>query len=253
MRKGKGEWQKKSNANKKNKKAEEADVPLKKKVKGTKKEAFTDEQFDHQVAPGEGLEVVKDLMVDDDVKVNLEAISSEYSGGLLKWTKGDEKDNDDNINAEENVKSEEKQPQVVEEEDSEPPTIVGYYNGKKDTMAVAEVTKTVIVFFNQEEVVGEAYQASADLTTTVSVEEQTLDVEKIEDEASQASADQTTTVSFDEQNIEVAQTEVVISHQEKDIGEASQYIYLKSKKSKEEVEQNKKEINVWTRNMSSPE
>ncbi|KAF6137551.1 hypothetical protein GIB67_031830 [Kingdonia uniflora] len=46
-KKGKGEWQKKSNANKKNKKAEEADVALKKKVKGTKKEAFTDEKFDH--------------------------------------------------------------------------------------------------------------------------------------------------------------------------------------------------------------
>ncbi|KAF6142244.1 hypothetical protein GIB67_012093 [Kingdonia uniflora] len=139
-KKGKGEWQKKSNASKKNKKAEEADVPLKKKVKGTKKEAFTDEQFDHvpliqlktlipkilkkglakrvprkrraefpkleniqsiaenllqQVASGEGLEVVKDLMAYDDVEVNLEAISSEYGGGLLKWKKGDENDNDD--------------------------------------------------------------------------------------------------------------------------------------------------------------
>ncbi|KAF6148059.1 hypothetical protein GIB67_024234 [Kingdonia uniflora] len=52
-------------------------------------------------------------------------------------------------------------------------------------MVVAEVAKTDIVFFNQEEVVGEAYQASADQTTTISVEEQTLEVEKTEDEASQ--------------------------------------------------------------------
>ncbi|KAF6150795.1 hypothetical protein GIB67_020878 [Kingdonia uniflora] len=47
-------------------------------------------------------------------------------------------------------------------------------------MVVAEVAKTDIVFFNQEEVV-----ASADQTTVVSVEEQTLEVEKTEDEVSQ--------------------------------------------------------------------
>ncbi|KAF6151065.1 hypothetical protein GIB67_042400 [Kingdonia uniflora] len=141
-------------------------VPLKKKVEGTKKEAFTDEQLDHQVAPGEGLKVVKDLMVDHDVEVNLEVISSEYGGGLLK--KGDEKDNDDKKDVEENVKSEEEQPQVA---------------------------KSDILFFNQDEVVGEAYQASADQTTIVSIKKQT---------------------------IEVAQTDVVISHQEEDVGEASQ-------------------------------
>ncbi|KAF6171926.1 hypothetical protein GIB67_011823 [Kingdonia uniflora] len=156
--------------------------------------------------------------------------------------KCDKKDNNDNINAEENAKSEEEQPQVAEEEDSEPPTIVVYYNGKKDAMVVAEVAKTDIVFFNQEEVTGEAYQASADQTTVVSFEEQTLDVEKTEDEASQASADQTTVVSVEERTIEVAQTEVVISHQEEDVGEASQYIYLQSKESKEDVEQNKEEV-----------
>ncbi|KAF6163238.1 hypothetical protein GIB67_025102, partial [Kingdonia uniflora] len=83
-----------------------------------------------QVAPGEGLEVVKDLMVDDDVEVNLEVILSEY-GGLLKWKKGDEKDDDDKKDVEEKVKSEEEQPQVPEEEDSKPPTAVVYYNGKK--------------------------------------------------------------------------------------------------------------------------
>ncbi|KAF6154479.1 hypothetical protein GIB67_028371 [Kingdonia uniflora] len=113
-----------------------------------------------QVTPGKGLEVVKDLMVDDDVKVNLEAISSEYGGGLLK--------------------------------------------------------------------------SSTDQTTVVSIEEQTLEVEKIKDEASQAIADQTTVVYIEEQTIEVAQTDIVIPHQEEDVGEASQ--------SKEEVEQNKEEV-----------
>ncbi|KAF6165107.1 hypothetical protein GIB67_000691, partial [Kingdonia uniflora] len=48
----------------------------------------------------------------------------------------------------------------------------------------AEIAKTDIVFFNQEEVIGEAYQASADQTTAVSVEEQTLEVEKTKDKAS---------------------------------------------------------------------
>ncbi|KAF6164621.1 hypothetical protein GIB67_032849 [Kingdonia uniflora] len=128
-----------------------------------------------QATPGEGLEVVKDLMVDDDVKVNLEAISSEYDGSLLK--KGDEKDNkdekddDDEKDVEEKVTSEEKQPQVAEEKDSKPLTVVVCYNGKKyyggcrvQTMMVAEVAKTDIVFFNQKEVVGNAYQASSDQT-----------------------------------------------------------------------------------------
>ncbi|KAF6164164.1 hypothetical protein GIB67_010134 [Kingdonia uniflora] len=65
-----------------------------------------------QVAPGEGLKVVNDLMVDDDVEVgrevNFNAISSEYGGDLLEWKKGDEKYNDDKKDVEENVKSEEK-------------------------------------------------------------------------------------------------------------------------------------------------
>ncbi|KAF6139340.1 hypothetical protein GIB67_021550 [Kingdonia uniflora] len=235
-KKGKGEWQKK---------AEEDDVPnKKKKVEGLKKEAFTDDKFDHvlliqlktlipkilkkglanrvsrkrrvkfpeleniqstaknllqQVAPGKGLEVVNDLMVDDDVEVgrevNFKAISFEYGGDLLDVSFGDEKDNDEKKDIEEKVKYEEEQPQVAKEEDSEPPTVVVYYNEKKnETMVVARVAKTDIVFFNQEEVVGEAYQASADQTTAVSVEKQTLEVEKTEDEASQASADQTTAV-----------------------------------------------------------
>ncbi|KAF6173824.1 hypothetical protein GIB67_003825 [Kingdonia uniflora] len=259
-KKGKEEWQKKKNANKKNKKAEEADVPLKKKVEGTKKEAFTDEQFDHvpliplktlipkipkkglairQVAHGEGLEVVKDLVVDDDVEVGMEvnfkAIMYVYGGDLLE-KKGDKKDDDEKKDVEEKVKYDEEQPQVAEEEDSKLPTIVVYYNGKKDvqhanevqtmgvakvqTMGVAEVAKTNIIFFNQEEVVGEAYQ--------------TMEAKKTQDEASLASADQTTVVSIEEQTIEVAHTEIVISHQEEDVDDASQ--------SKEEVEQNKGEV-----------
>ncbi|KAF6155087.1 hypothetical protein GIB67_035834 [Kingdonia uniflora] len=96
-------------------------------------------------------------------------------------------------------------------------------------MVVAEVAKIDIVFFNQEEVVGEAYQsaylqASIDQTTIISIEEQTLE----------ASADQITVISIEEQTIEIVQTEVVISHQEEDVGEASQ--------SKEEVEHNKEEV-----------
>ncbi|KAF6151520.1 hypothetical protein GIB67_016332 [Kingdonia uniflora] len=156
-KKGKGERQKKTNAIKKNKKAEKANVPL-------KKEDLTDEQFDHvpliqlktlipkipkkglanrvprkkwakfpkvdefqstaknllqQVVPGEGLEVVRDLVVDDDaevgMEVNLEVISSEYDGGLLEWKKGDKKDNEDEKEVEEK-ESREEQPQVAEDD-----------------------------------------------------------------------------------------------------------------------------------------
>ncbi|KAF6135487.1 hypothetical protein GIB67_015340 [Kingdonia uniflora] len=96
------------------------------------------------------------------------------------------------------------------------------------TMAVAEVAKIDIRFFNQEEVVGKAYQVSADQTTVVSVKEQTLEVKKTEDKASQASTDQTTVVSIEEQTIEDAQTEVVISYQEEDVGEASQLVLMES-------------------------
>ncbi|KAF6157651.1 hypothetical protein GIB67_037224 [Kingdonia uniflora] len=142
--------------------------------------------------------VVKDLMVDDDVEVNLEVILFEYGGGLLK------------------------------------------------TMVVAEVAKTDIVFFSQEEIIGEAYQVSTD---------------------------QTTVVSADEQTIEVVQTEVVISHKEEDVGEASQVIdvYIKALiqyfDTQHRAHPDKERIvlavvfayqymgrafNAWTHNMSSP-
>ncbi|KAF6161526.1 hypothetical protein GIB67_009405, partial [Kingdonia uniflora] len=125
----------------------------------------------------------------------------------------------------------------------------------------AEVAKTNIVFFNQEEVVGEAYQASVDPTIAVSVEEQTLE----------ASAGQTTAVSVEEQTIEVAQIEVVISHQGEDVGKASQVIdvYIKALiqyfDTQHRARPDNKRIvladifacqyvgwsfNVWTRNMS---
>ncbi|KAF6134928.1 hypothetical protein GIB67_002329 [Kingdonia uniflora] len=174
--------------------------------------------------------MVNDLMVEDDVKVNLEAISSKYCGGLLK--KGDEKDNDDKKDVMENVKSEEEQPQVAEEEDSKPPTVVVYYNGKKMyNMPMRYLLKKrnhnlkLRIF---EEVVGKAYQASAGQTAIVSIKEQTLEVEKTEDEASQASANQTTAVSIEEQTIEVAQADIVIFYQEEDIGEASQLVLMES-------------------------
>ncbi|KAF6135450.1 hypothetical protein GIB67_015303 [Kingdonia uniflora] len=142
-----------------------------------------------QVAPGEILEVANALMVNDDVEVgreeNFNALSFEYGGELLKWKKGEEKDNDDKENVEEKVKSvevevqemeesknsdekvdgDEKVDDVTEEEDSEQPTVVVYYTEKKDVQHDNE--------------------ASADQITVVSVEEQTLEVEKIEDKASQ--------------------------------------------------------------------
>ncbi|KAF6156314.1 hypothetical protein GIB67_013758 [Kingdonia uniflora] len=180
-KKGKEEWQKE---------VKEADVPNKKK------------------------KVVNDLMVDDDVEVgrevNSNAISFEYGGDLLEWKKGDKKDNDDKKDVEENVKSEEKQPQVAEEEEVQEMEESNNGDEKVDDVEKDEVAKTEIVFFNQEKVVGKAYQASDDQTTVASVEEQT---------------------------IEVVQTEVVISHQKEDAGEASQ-----SKESKEEVEKNKEEV-----------
>ncbi|KAF6151688.1 hypothetical protein GIB67_001971 [Kingdonia uniflora] len=88
-----------------------------------------------------------------------------------------------------------------------------------ETMVVAVVAKTDVVFINQEEAVGEAYQI--------------LEVEKTEDEASQsiylqASTDQTTVVSTEEQTIEVVQTDLVIFHQEEDIGEASKFVLIES-------------------------
>ncbi|KAF6156053.1 hypothetical protein GIB67_010977 [Kingdonia uniflora] len=217
-KKGKGEWQKKLNANKKNMKAEEVDVPLMKKVKGTKKKTFTDEQFDHvpliqlktliPKIPKKGLanRVPRKRRAEFP---ELENIQSTAKNLLQQVTPGE---------GLEVVKD------LMVDDDAE-------------TMVVAEVAKTDIVFFNQEEVVGEAYQASSDKTTAISVKVQTLEVKIIEDEASQASTDQTTVVSVEKQTIEVAQTDVVFFHQKEDDGEASQ-----SKESKEEVEHNKEEV-----------
>ncbi|KAF6145198.1 hypothetical protein GIB67_041393 [Kingdonia uniflora] len=200
-------------------------VPRKKQVQFLELQNIqsTAENLLQQVAPGEILVVENALMVDDDVEVgrevNFNAISSEYGGDLLMWKKGEEKDNDDKKDVEEKVKFEEEEVQeyiypilqmeeskngdekvdgdekvndVAEEDDLEQPTIVVYYTDKKDvqpdneTMVVAEVAKTDIEFFNQEEVVGETHQASVDQITAVSVEEETLEVEKTTDEASQA-------------------------------------------------------------------
>ncbi|KAF6176430.1 hypothetical protein GIB67_010067 [Kingdonia uniflora] len=216
--KGRRWAEKKKGKENKQKKAKKLRVPRKRRVEFPELENIqsTAKNFLQQVTPREGLEVVNNLMVDDDVEVgrevNFKAISFEYGGNFLEWKKGDEKDNDENKDVEEKVKSEEEQPQVAEE---------------FRTTNCSEVAKTDIVFFNQKEVVGEAYQANADQTTVVSVEEQTL----------KASADQTTIISVEEQTIEVTQTEKVISHQEEDVGEASQ-----SKESKEKVEQNKEEL-----------
>ncbi|KAF6143555.1 hypothetical protein GIB67_029724 [Kingdonia uniflora] len=91
--------------------------------------------------------------------------ATEIRAIVVRWKKGEEKDNDDKKDVEKKVKSEEEEVQEI--------------------MVVAEVAKTGIVFFNQEEVVGETYQASTDQTTVVSIEEQILVVKKNEDEASQ--------------------------------------------------------------------
>ncbi|KAF6166063.1 hypothetical protein GIB67_012960, partial [Kingdonia uniflora] len=160
--------------------------------------------------------------------------SSGYPILRMEESKNSDEKVDDIEKDGEEKESEEEQPQVAEEDDSEQPIVVVYYTGKKDvqhdneTMVVAEVAKIEIEFFSHEEVVGEAYQsvylqASVNQTVVVSIEEQTLEVKKIEDEASQT--------------IEVVQTEVVISYEEEDVGEASQ-----TKESKDEVEQNKEEV-----------
>ncbi|KAF6150281.1 hypothetical protein GIB67_033980, partial [Kingdonia uniflora] len=75
-------------------------VPRKRRVKFHELENIqsTAKNLLQQVAPGEGLEVVNDLIVDDDVEVgkevNFNAISSEYGGDLLEMEEsknGDEK------------------------------------------------------------------------------------------------------------------------------------------------------------------
>ncbi|KAF6137022.1 hypothetical protein GIB67_030786 [Kingdonia uniflora] len=174
----------------------------------------------------------KDKSEDEQPQVAEEEEVQEYVYPILQMEEsknGNEKVDDAEKDGEE-IEFEEEQPQVTEEEDSEQPTVVVYCTGKNNTMVAVEVAKTDIVFFNQEEVVGEAYQASADETTVAFVEEQTLEAEKTEDETSQASTDQKTVVSVEEQTIEFAQTEVVISHQEEDVSEACQVInvYIKA-------------------------
>ncbi|KAF6165550.1 hypothetical protein GIB67_006440, partial [Kingdonia uniflora] len=88
-------------------------VPRKRRVKFLELENIqsTTKNLFQQVMSGEGLEVVNDLIVDDDVKVrrevNFKAISSEYGGDLLEWKKGDKNDNNEKKDVEEKVKSEE--------------------------------------------------------------------------------------------------------------------------------------------------
>ncbi|KAF6158123.1 hypothetical protein GIB67_014917, partial [Kingdonia uniflora] len=102
-----------------------------------------------QIAPRHELEVVKDLMVDDDVEVNLKAISFEYGGGLLEWKNGDEKVNEDEKDDDVEKDGGEKAKSIEEE--------------RPQTIVVREVAKTDIAFFNQEEFVGEAYQVTYNL------------------------------------------------------------------------------------------
>ncbi|KAF6135116.1 hypothetical protein GIB67_040427 [Kingdonia uniflora] len=121
-----------------------------------------------QVAPGEGLEVVKDLMVDDDVEVrrevNLKPISSEYGGNLLEWKKGE-------IGGEEKAEDDKEQPQVANEEEASP----------DQTTAISAEEQTIEVVKTEDKF----GQASIEQATVVFIEEQTTEVAKTEDEASQ--------------------------------------------------------------------
>ncbi|KAF6142819.1 hypothetical protein GIB67_002683, partial [Kingdonia uniflora] len=144
-----------------------------------------------QVAPGEILEVANALMVDDvevGREVNSNAISSEYDGDLLEWKKGEEKDNDVKKDVEEKVKSEEEVQELSTIFDAT--LLFVYLILLFVTMVVAEVAKIDIVFFNQEEVVGKTYQASANQTTAVSVEEQTLETKESKEEVEQNKEDE---------------------------------------------------------------
>ncbi|KAF6171990.1 hypothetical protein GIB67_029408 [Kingdonia uniflora] len=138
-------------------------VSRKRQAKFSEVVQSTAENLLQQVAHGEGLEVVKYLVVDDYVEVrmevNLETISSEYGGGLLK--KGDKKDDEDEKDVEKKVKFVEKvQPQVTKGEEVQ--EMEESKNGDEKVDDVEKdgegVAKTDIVFFNQEEVIGEAYQ-----------------------------------------------------------------------------------------------
>ncbi|KAF6154047.1 hypothetical protein GIB67_018969 [Kingdonia uniflora] len=167
IKNGKGKWQKK---------AEEADVPnKKKKVKGLKKKAFTDDQFYHvpliqlkaliPKIPRKGLSnrVPRKRRV---AFPELENIQSTIKNLLQQVTPGEGMEMEELKNGDEKVDDVEKDGKEKESEEEQP----------------------------------------------------------------QTSADQTTAVSVEEQTIEVAQTEVVISHQEEDVGEASQVnnVYIKA-------------------------
>ncbi|KAF6146995.1 hypothetical protein GIB67_036714 [Kingdonia uniflora] len=172
MKKGKGEWRNK---------AEEPDVSnRKKKFEGPKKEALTDEQFDHvpliqlkaliPKIPKKGLanRVPRKRRVQFSKLQNIQSTAKNLlkqvvPGEILEVTNTLMVDDDVEVGREVNFNA-----------------ISSEYGGDLlETTVVAEVAKIDIVFFNQEEV------ASADQTTAVSVEEQTLEVEKTEDVASQ--------------------------------------------------------------------
>ncbi|KAF6159997.1 hypothetical protein GIB67_033081 [Kingdonia uniflora] len=261
MKKGKGERQKKTNAIKKNKKTEEADVPL-------KKEDLTDEQLDHapliqlktlipkipkkglanryprkrqakfpevdefqstvenllqQVTLGEGLEVVKDLVVDDDVEVgmevNLEAILSKYGGGLLEVSpgkKGDKKDDEDEKDVEEKVKSaEEEKPQVAKDEKIE--------ESKNGDEKVDDVEKDGEEKESEEEQSQVAKEEESEQPTVVVYYNGNKDVQH-------------------DNKTKESKEEVEQSKEEEDADEASQSVYLQTKENKKEVEQSKEDV-----------
>ncbi|KAF6161103.1 hypothetical protein GIB67_007744 [Kingdonia uniflora] len=170
-----------------------------------------------QVTLGEGLEAVKDLMVDDDVEVgmevNLKTISSEYGSGLLEWKTGGKKDNEDEKDVEEKVKFiEEEQLQVAKEEEVH--EMEEWKNGDKKVDDVekdgAEKAKS------EEEQPQVAEEEDSEQQTVVVYYNGKKDVQHAN---------------------EVAKIDIVFFNHEKVVGEAYQ-----TKESKEEVKQSKDKV-----------
>ncbi|KAF6152499.1 hypothetical protein GIB67_023193 [Kingdonia uniflora] len=228
IKKGKGEWQKK---------AEEADVPnKKKKVEGPKKEALTDEQFDHvpliqlkalipkilkkglaNIVPRKRrVQFPKLQNIQPTAKNLLQQVTSgeilEVANTLM-WKKGEEKDIADKKDVEEKVKSEEEEVQEY-------------------------------------------------LYTILHMEESKNGYEKVDDAAEEEDSEQSTVVVYytekkdvqpDNETMvvaELAKTDIVFFNQEEVVGETYQTLEVEkakdeasqTKESKEDLEQNKEEV-----------
>ncbi|KAF6162562.1 hypothetical protein GIB67_003108 [Kingdonia uniflora] len=124
-------------------------------------EDLTDEQLDHW-KKGDKKDDEDEKNIEEKVKSVEEeqpqVVKEEEVQEMEELKNGDEKIDNVEKDGNEKAKSKEEQPQVIEDEDSKLPTIVVYYNRKKYVQHANEVSKTYIIFFNQEKVIGEAYQ-----------------------------------------------------------------------------------------------